>query len=274
MLSDYEYLYICDLCKKITGITIDLSKKYLIDSRLSKFVHVHKFESERELINTLQKGPLTSVHQKVAYSLLTHETLFFRDGKHFNTLATHILPKFTEHESLTIWSAACSTGQEPYSIAMSISELFSPLQSAKMNVIASDIADDVIDFAKKGIYTKALLSRGVEPTILNKYFRKINDEEWEITDIIKKKITFKKNNLMDNFWALPSIQVVFIRNVLIYFKTEERMKILNTMKKYLEDGGIVITGTGEDISNLDKSFVKKNIDGVIYFEFNKWPNAI
>lgn len=270
MLSDYEYLYICDLCKKLTGMSMDLKKKYLIDSRLSKFCLQNKIENEKVLVNRLQREPQNKLHQQVAYTLLTHETLFFRDGKHFNTLATHILHKFIEKPTLTIWSAACSTGQEPYSIGISIFELFNQIEASKMKIIASDISDDVIEFAKRGCYSKALLNRGVEQRILDKYFRQKNELEWEVIQPVKDKIAFKKINLMDSVLNLPTIQVIFIRNVLIYFKSEERIQILNTLKKYLENGGIVITGTGEDISNLDKSFEKKNIDGVIYFEYNKW----
>jgi len=269
LLSDLDYLYICNLCKKITGISIDLSKKYLIDSRLSKFIKTNNIPSIGTLVKQLNEKQTSTLHEKVAYSLLTHETLFFRDKHHFDKLASHILENFTAHKSINIWSAACSTGQEPYSIAMSINELLSIEQSKKIHITASDISEDVIDFAKKGIYTKFLLSRGIEPHILKKYFYQVNEDEWEICQRVKDLVTFKKINLMAPFWTLPPLNVVFIRNVLIYFKSEERKKVLHTLKKYLNNGGIVVTGTGEDIANIDNSFVKKNIDWIIFYELNK-----
>ncbi len=270
MLTDNDYLFICELSNKATGINLDLSKKYLIDSRLSKFVIKNKLESPLALINLLRKEPFSHYTQELAYALLTHETLFFRDNKYFDEFINKVLPHCIENNELNIWSAACSTGQEPYSLCMAINESINIPKTTKLNVIASDISDDVIEFASNGRYSQMHINRGVNPVILNKYFKKINDRQWEIVPLIRNKITFKKINLIGALWGLPKLQVVFIRNVLIYFNEPERKQILNGVKRYLEDGGIVVTGTGEDISNIDDQFKKRNENGIIFFELKKW----
>lgn len=269
MLSDSDYLMICKLVKTSTGISLDLSKKYLIDARLSKFASEHGFDGVESLIDQMARPSSLDLQKKVAHSLLTHETLFFRDSRLFKSMFEEILPSYDYNHNLVIWSAACSTGQEPYSIAMSIQEANNLLKTKKIEIFASDISDKVVNVAKQGIYNAAEIARGVNDEVLNKYFRSVGDDRWQVVSNLRDNITFKVNNLMMSSWNLPKLDVVFMRNVLIYFQKSERQKILLTLKKYLNDGGIVITGTGEDISAVDQAF-KKHIEcGIVFFRLQR-----
>lgn len=265
MLDDSEYLYICSLVKQVTGIALDLSKKYLIDARLTTFCNEYGFKNVKLLVNELVLTKDISLKERVSHSLLTHETLFFRDGKYFNALFNEIIPQYKLNQNLNIWSAACSTGQEPYSISMAISEAANVLNEESIKIIASDISPKAIKIAAAGIYKNTELSRGVSDELLVKYFKPLSDEHWQVKEQIKQRITFKVLNLMSSAWSLPKLDIVFIRNVLIYFDIEQRKIILNNIKNYLTSGGLVITGTGEDISNMDKDFKKMITNSSVFY---------
>jgi chemotaxis protein methyltransferase CheR len=270
LLTTNEYVFLFKLAKQYTGIQLDLDKQYLIDSRLSKFILETNYPSIRHLVNQLITAKDPALSKQVAYCLLTHETLFFRDNKHFNALINDIIPNhFSGETNITIWSAACSTGQEPYSISIATYEQQLCGQPIKVEIIASDVSEPILAYAMDGLYSKYQLTRGLTPEQIEKYFIQKSDNEWKINPKIQNCVKFMHLNLYDPYWQLPKIDVVFIRNVLIYFDEPARKKILNTLKNYLQANALIITGTGEEISNLDTEFTKINKDGVVYYHYNR-----
>lgn len=264
-LTEQDYQFICQFVKKVTGIGLDLTKIYLIDSRLSKYISSLDFSGSTALVKHLHEQPYSPLSIDFAHSLLTHETLFFRGTKHYIPFFKNIIPNFLSGQRLSIWSAACSSGQEPYSISMSLSECaeFSNYLNAK--ILATDISPKMIDYASRGCFSTAEVNRGVNPVMLQRYFKSIDTSQWLVCEQIKHRIQFQVLNLMDPIWPLPKFNLVYLCNVLIYFDPDDRKKILNSVKKHLEIGGIIVTGTGENVSSMTSDLKKYHIEDTIFF---------
>ena len=267
-LNNHDYEFLFNQIKIHTGITFDLNKNYLIDGQISKFTKQMGFVNPKELIAYFQSNSSGTAIIDFAHSLLTHETQFFRDKKHFTNFFRDVVTKQIKMVPIYIWSAACSSGQEPYSIAMSLLENAGNSRFLGAKIYATDLNLKVVEYARKGIYSKPEILRGMSTILLNKYFNPLDDDYWQVKLEVRDRVTFNTLNLMDYHWQLPKFHVVYIRNVLIYFKKTERLKIIQHVKKHLLNGGIVVTGTSEDISQLDPQFSKQIYQDSLYYVFN------
>ena len=242
-------ILILDLC----GVYIQDSKSYLIDSRLRRLVHDSGHSSYTDFVQHVTTTNDASLKRAVVDAITTSETLFFRDQKPFAALQNKILPDLIDRISeaslpkrIRIWSAACSTGQEPYSIAMTALETIPDISNWHVQVIATDISDGSISKASRGVYSEYEIERGLPRDLLQKYVTS-HDEGWQVADHVRSMVSFHRRNLLDSFRDLESFDVIFCRNVAIYFEDRARRSLFERMLGSLNPNGHLFLGSSESI---------------------------
>ena len=263
--SEYDTFrrYLEDAC----GIVLGENKHYLVTSRLKRVTEEFSFSSLSEMMSTLVKGTDRNLREKVIDAMTTNETMWFRDVYPFEILKKELLPELASKGPLKIWSAASSTGQEAYSISMAISE-FQQSNPGKLTsnveIVGTDISQTVVNQAKQGLYDELSVIRGLSPERRDKFFTK-KDDQWAINPDIVKRTRFTELNLLNNYSLLGKFDIIFCRNVLIYFSSEMKKDILERMAKILKPGGTLILGGSESPTGYTKAFsMKRYPDGVVY----------
>lgn len=261
--------YISNLVKQKSAIVLESGKSYLIESRLSPVARDYGLDSIEELVSLLQKPNATAVVQKVVDAMTTNETSFFRDVHPFQALKTKIIPDLIRNRAssrtLNIWSNACSSGQEVYTIAMTIKESFPDLRGWNVKLIASDLSSKILEKAKSGNFTQTEVNRGLPMPLLLKYFSK-NGIQWKISDEIRNMVEFRPLNLIDpfpNFGA--KMDIVFLRNVLIYFDPATKTSILNRVHSTMNSDSYLFLGGAETTMNLNVKFRKEQIASAVCY---------
>jgi chemotaxis protein methyltransferase CheR len=257
-ISVPDFNYIADLARRRAAIVLEPGKEYLVESRLTPIAQKEGHAGLSEFIARLRSGPEASpVHARVVDALTTNETFFFRDHHPFEAMKKVVVPKLIQDRAnlrrLTIWCAACSTGQEPYSIAMMLKEHFPQLASWKVNIVATDISPRVLEQARKGTYSQIEVNRGLPAIYLVKHFTQ-SGSSWVIREDIRKSVEFRELNLIQPWGALPVFDVVFIRNVLIYFDVPTKQSILRNIRRHMAPDSHLFLGTAETAINLDVGF--------------------
>ncbi len=259
-LNNTAFEFICELVRDRSAIVLDPSKTYLVESRLNPVVRSCGMSSIDELVDALRKPNSLKLTQAVIEAMTTNETSFFRDLHPFEALKNEILPKLIESRSrervLNIWSNACSSGQEVYTIAMLLKENFPALGGWKVRLIASDLSTQILDKAREGIFNQTEVNRGLPLPLLLKYFQK-NGLTWQIKDDIRKMVEFRQVNLVETFPQLPPMDIVFLRNVLIYFSPETKREILHKVKRVMRPDAFLFLGGAETTMNLDVPFERQ-----------------
>jgi chemotaxis protein methyltransferase CheR len=257
-ISKSDFSYVSHLARTEAAIVIEDGKEYLVETRLTPLAEKEGFASLADFIQKLRSDARTNkLHDKAIDALTTNETLFFRDFHPFEALRKTILPAIIEQRSalrrLTIWSAACSSGQEPYTLAMLLRENFPQLNDWNITILATDLSPTVLKMAEEGSYSQFEVNRGLPATYLVKYFSK-EGERWRIKDEIKKMISFRPMNLIQAWPLMPPMDLVFIRNVMIYFDVETKKTILKKIRNCLLPHGWLFLGTAETTTNLDSAY--------------------
>ncbi len=251
---DFDYLR--KLVREHSAIVIDPGKEYLAECRLAPVVREEKCESVQDLLRRLRSEPFSGVHRKVLDAMTNNETWFFRDVTPFEVLGRFIIPEMlsrrTTERRLRFWSAACSSGQEAYSIAMMMREQFN-LPGWEIRILGSDISDAILQRARAGRYSQMEINRGLPATMFAKYFRR-EGMEWHLSDDIRNMVTFQFHNLSQAWVDMPKFDVIFLRNVLIYFDMEIRKQILARVRQVIRPDGYLFLGGAETTLNLDNSF--------------------
>ncbi|MCU4138289.1 MAG: Methylase of chemotaxis methyl-accepting proteins [Thermodesulfobacteria bacterium] len=254
------------LLEKVAGISYATGKEYLIESRLNELALSLGYKDVKDIYQTIiKKGVNLKLLNEIIDALTTNETYFFRDYHPFEALRTHILPelfkKREKEKKINIWSAACATGQEAYSIAMILLEYFSLyLQTYRVSILATDISKKCLEKAKKGVYNQIEINRGLPISFLVKYFKQCG-AHWYIDEKVKKLVKFEKLNLLGaSQRLLERFDLIFCRYVLIYFSDEIKKKVLTDLWKLLNPGGYLILGATE-IPALVFSDMEKKIIG-------------
>ncbi len=251
-----------------SGIVLGDNKQYLVTSRLTKFIS----DSEIDSFGTLMKRMKTDnkLRNRMMDAMTTNETSWFRDVYPFDILKEKLLPELVKTPSRTIriWSAACSTGQEPYSLSMMVQEYLQSkpgnLSTDTVQIIGTDISPSVLSIAKSGVYEGVAVSRGLPKERKSRFFREVNDG-WEVSADIKKRVNFRELNLMQKYTLLGRFDIIYCRNVLIYFSTELKRDILSRMAQSLNPGGFLVLGGSESITNYSDEFnLIRWRNGVIY----------
>ena len=265
--SDFEYIK--KLVKNKSGVSLTDDKHYLVESRLLSIAKEIKVNNVSNLIAHLRKDSFNNLHWQVVEAMMTTETMFFRDKLPFDCLKLSILPELIEkrkiERSLNIWSAACSTGQEPYSIAILAYENFPQLQTWNFSIIASDISHQNLKRASNGYYNIHQINRGLSNSIHQKYFKK-QGQEWQIIKLIRKKVKFIHLNLLENWYCIPKMDIIFLRNVLIYFDVEQKQEIFTKIKQVLRNDGYLFLGGGETTINIDNDFQPVKLNNTICYQ--------
>lgn len=256
-ISDDKYVMFSTFLEKQCGIVLGANKQYLVRSRLAMLRKKLRFSSMDELLAKVVTGRDRVLNSMVIDAMTTNETMWFRDTYPYAILSKELLPTLAKtNQNIRIWSAACSSGQEPYSIAMTLFESIPRLLlpgGNKVSITATDISDSMLDICRTGIYDSFALSRGLSPERRQMFFEKCPDEQGElrIVEKVRRLVTFKQLNLLDNFAVLGRFDIIFCRNVLIYFSPEIKRRIIAGMIKCLNPGGYLFLGSSEYINNLD-----------------------
>lgn len=257
-ISEVDFDYVSRLAQSEAAIVLEPGKEYLVETRLTPLAQREGFASLAGFIQQLRSGSKTGgLHFKAIDALTTNETSFFRDFHPFESLRQLILPALLEQRAnarrLAIWSGACSTGQEPYSLAMLLLEHFPQLAPWNVSILATDLSPTVLKMAQEGKYTQFEVNRGLPASYLVKYFTKQADK-WCVNDSVKRMVEFRPMNLIQPWPVMPPLDLVFLRNVMIYFDTETKKTVLRKIRNCLLPHGYLFLGTAETTINLDPHY--------------------
>ena len=256
-ITSHDFDYVRKLLLKRSALVLEPGKEYLVESRLNMLASREGFSSLQHLIQALHLDRSGSLTCKVVEAMMTHETTFFRDMRPFETLRRVVVPcimaRRASERSLTIWCAGCSTGQETYSIAMLLLEHFPALAGWTVHLMGSDISKQAIDRARAGRYTQLEVNRGLPANLLVKYFQKANGD-WQVNGNLRRMTIFQEINLAGSWPRLPRMDVIFLRNVLIYFDAEARRNLLGRAHRLLNPYGYLFLGGSETTAGADDKF--------------------
>jgi chemotaxis methyl-accepting protein methylase len=262
--------YIYALC----GVALDSTKTYLVETRLKSMMQQYACSSYMDLHAKAKADRSGNMEKEIVNAITTNETLFFRDASPFEVFKHKILPDLIDARSkssggrsipLRIWSAACSTGQEVYSIAIALRETLGNLNNFQISILGTDISDDAVTKASYGKYNKFEIERGLAPQTLNKYFTLMGDG-WKIKDEIRAMAVFKKFNLMKPFAGLGKFDIVFCRNVAIYFTPADKKTVFEKIATVLEPDGSLIIGSTESLTGVTGMFEPKRYMRSIFYQ--------
>ena len=251
---DYEYLR--KLLKERSGLDLSADKQYLIESRLLPLARKAGLSGIPELVQKLQGGS-SALITSVVEAMTTNETFFFRDKVPFDHFRDTIMPDIIKaragRRSVRIWCAAGSTGQEPYSLAMTLKEMGAALTGWRVEIIATDLSQEVLEKAKAGVYSQFEVQRGLPIQMLMKYFKQTG-ETWQVNPELRAMIQHRQLNLLQDFSHLGTFDVIFCRNVLIYFDQETKINIFNRLARQIEGDGFLVLGAAETVVGLTDTF--------------------
>lgn len=258
--------------EQASGIVLGDNKHYLVNSRLNRILKQYKLEQLGELVKILEAGRDRKLQTEVVDAMTTNETSWFRDSHPYRILQEVLLPAFskTRRTPIKIWSAACSSGQEPYSISMVIQDYQRTHPGAlgsNIQIIATDISSTVLEQAKQARYDKIAIGRGLAEDFKTRYFQKTGDQ-WEVTETIRKRVQFRQLNLMQSYALLGRFDIIFCRNVLIYFSSEAKQDILERMTGGLNQGGYLVLGGSESPGNAGRHYAMERHGGGMVYRLN------
>lgn len=255
-LDQKTFQTIRDIVMRESAIALGEGKEYLVESRLKPLLQSEDFDSMSALAAALTKRP-RALTARVVEALTTNETSFFRDVHPFHALRDEVLPEVVQRNAglrtLDVWSAASSSGQEPISIAITILEHFPDLRGWDVRILATDINEVMLERCRQGKYTDLEVSRGLSPELKAKHFRK-DGSHWRVSDEILSMIEYKQLNLSATFPKMPRMDLIFMRNVLIYFEPEAKARILAQAYSVLKPDCVLFLGTAENVAGLYDSF--------------------
>lgn len=274
-VSPDEFKVIVKHVYSLTGISLDDGKSYLIETRLSALLKDLGCASYSELYYKARADASMAINKRIIDAITTNETLFFRDNSPFELLQHKILPDLIDRRTpkaasvlpinIRIWSAACSTGQELYSIAIVLKELLPDMKRFNLRLVGTDISDAAVAQASYGHFNKFEIERGLPKDKLNRYFELIGDK-WKVKDELRAMVTFRKQNLMEPFMGVGKFDIVFCRNVAIYFTLEDKAKLFKKIADVLEPDGYLLIGSSESLAGTDSRFEPKRYLRAVFYQ--------
>jgi chemotaxis protein methyltransferase CheR len=253
--EDLDYLRM--LLKERSGLVLAPEKQYLAESRLLPLARRHGMSTLTELVGALKTSAASALAGQVVDAMTTNETFFFRDKIPFEYVRDIVLPALIAARAcerrIRIWCAAASTGQEPYSIAMILKENEATLAGYRVEILATDLVGDVLERAKAGIYSQFEVQRGLPIQMLVKYFTQVG-ENWQLAPELRAMVQFRTLNLLNDFSPLGRFDLVFCRNVLIYFDQPSKIQVLERLSRQMSDDGFLILGAAETVVGLTDAF--------------------
>jgi chemotaxis protein methyltransferase CheR len=267
--SPATFTYLAQMVRDHSAIVLDETKAYVVESRLGPLLYLEGVRDIDELAFRLRDDRFGPLHRKVLDAMTNNETWFFRDLYPFEALKSAILPQLLrereDERCLSVWSAACSSGQEIYSVAMLIRENFPSLLNWRLTLLGTDISQSILERARAGVYSQLEVNRGLPAILLAKYFQQAG-REWRLKKNILEMAGFRSINLSSPPWPpLGQFDVAFLRNVLIYFSLDVRREILARIRQVLRPGGILFLGSAETTLNLDDSYERVPFQKSYYY---------
>jgi chemotaxis protein methyltransferase CheR len=266
--SPATFAYLAQMVRDHSSIVLDETKAYLVECRLGPLVYSEGVRDIDELAFRLRDDRTGPLHRKVLDAMTNNETWFFRDLYPFEALKGAVLPQIISRtdgaKSLSIWSAACSSGQEIYSVAMLLRENFPSLLNWNLTLLGTDISQAILQRARTGLYSQLEVNRGLPAMLLARYFQQAG-REWQLKRNILEMAGFRSLNLSSPFSFIGRFDVVFLRNVLIYFSLDVRREILARMRQVLRPGGVLFLGAAETTLNLDDNYDRVPFQKSFYY---------
>ncbi len=254
-----------------TAISLDAGKQYLVEARLTPIARSHGLASIDQLVVQMQQLPNGRLVRDVVDAMTTNETFFFRDAVPFEALREVVLPDLFRRRAsirqLSIWSAACSTGQEPYSIAMLVRQCFAEYGSWNIRILGSDLSHLALQQAREGRYNSLEIDRGLSSEYKRKYFRP-RGTKWQIVNEIREMVEFRTLNLVAGWPPLPKMDIILLRNVMVYFKPEAKKQIMQNVRQQLKSDGYLFLGGAETTIHLDSSFTHVRYKDYSYYQIH------
>ena len=252
-----DFDHFCRLALTRSGLVLNPAKAYLVQSRLDPLARASGFADVPALLAALHKGASDALVQASVDAMATHESLFFRDSAPFEQMASLVLPALHRAREagrpLRIWSAACSSGQEPYSIAMVVQEVAHELGGRRVDIIATDMAEPILVKARAGLYSDFEVNRGLSPERRDRWMQRAGSG-WEISPRLKSMVSFRRHNLLEPMAGAPVFDMVFCRNVLIYFDLAGKTQALDHISRVLAPDGTLFLGSAESVMGLNVAF--------------------
>jgi len=256
-MTPQDFQIMSTLVRERSGLVLGEDKAYLLESRLNPITRKYGMKSLEDLIDAIKIKRDENLIVEVVEAMTTNESLFFRDNKPFDQLRDLIFPQLLESRAsnrrIRIWSAACSSGQEPYSIAMLIKEFGAPLTNWNIEIVATDLSEEILNRARAGVYSQFEVQRGLPVTLLVKYFKQDGDR-WEIDPAIRSMVSYRNFNLLEDPSSLGIFDIVLCRNVLIYFDQATKGDVLDRISKVMPTDGTLYLGGAETVLGISDEF--------------------
>lgn len=246
-----------DFLEKTSGIDLPANKSYLVATRLRKIMLDQGVASLAELVGLIRGSRTNGLRNQVIDAMTTNETFWFRDNYPFEYFKSILLPKLASGSTkIRVWCAACSSGQEPYSLAMIIDEFLNSgkARNCQIEIVATDLSDKMLERCKTGIYDQIELTRGLPKSQLVKYFDNIDKDKWQLKDSLRRKVSFQKLNLKDAYTSMGKFDIIFCRNVLIYFSADLKSDIIKRLQRQLQNEGTLFLGASEGLGESSQLF--------------------
>lgn len=276
-ISPADFQFMQQLLRARSGIVLETGKEYLVETRLLPILRSEKMESIGDLIGRIRQTRDERLTRAVVDAMTTNETSFFRDLHPFATLRSDILPDLAKKRAaerrLDIWCGAASTGQEPYTIAMVIKELGPLFHGWNINILATDLSSEVLDKAREGLYSQLEVNRGLPAPLLVKYFKQ-EGLSWRISAEIRAMVKYQELNLLSSFSQFPRMDLVFLRNVLIYFDLPTKRDILERIGRLLKPDAYLFLGGAETTVNVDDSYGRLTFGKTVCYQKLGTPAAV
>jgi len=256
-MTPVQFQFITSLIKDRSGLVVPPEKMYLLETRLLPVAHRHNCKTIEDLIELYRARREEHLAVEISEAMNTHESLFFRDEQPFNFFQSQLLPELmkrrADKKKFRIWCAACSSGQEPYSLAMILDEISAQLNGWQAEIVATDISHSVLKRAAEGVYSQFEVQRGLPVQMLVKHFTQEGDY-WRLTPRIRERVKFQHFNLLGDAKPLGQFDVVFCRNVLIYFDVATKAQVMDGIANVLADDGVLLLGSAESTIGITEHF--------------------
>lgn len=262
-----NFSFVSELVRRRSGIVLETGKEYLVEGRLLPLARAAGLADVDAYVRALRASQRPDQLESVVDALTTNETSWFRDAQPFRALTEHIVPELLAQRSpaadptIRIWSAACSSGQEPYSIAMALADL---VPANRVRILATDLSEEMLARGRRARYNQLEVNRGLPAPMLVRHFTR-QGADWEVSPALRSQVTFMRHNLLDSVPVGGPFDVVFLRNVLIYFDLATKQEVLRRVQRALRPGGYLLLGAAETTMGIDDTWERVPVDrGAIY----------
>jgi len=266
------------LVKQRSGLLLSKDKAYLLESRLTPVARKYNMKTLEDLAQSIRTKREEQVLRDITEAMTTNESFFFRDTKPFDQFRKVLLPELLRtraaKKQVRIWSAAASSGQEAYSLAMICTEEASKLAGWKIDILGTDLSSEMVEKAKNGMYSQFEVQRGLPITLLMKYFSQIGTDKWQVKDSIRQMVQYREGNLLTDFGPIGVFDVIYCRNVLIYFDQPTKTRVLDAMSHILAPDGVLFLGGAETVLGISDKFKPLENERGMYVLANRTDNGM